>query len=353
MARIIRFVASDKMVQILAALFFLEMGLFFVLAQDKTKILVLHSYTPGYSWSDDINRGIVRAFVNNEAVKSAYHYMATKDAGADQKRRAQKIAHRRIADFQPDIILAIDDNANALVAKDYVNDDAINIIFAGVNGSVTPYGYDGAPNVTGIYERKPVGALVELINILNRYDEKISSVLFLSDTSTSAKHDAEHMQAADWGGSVVFKKHIATDSFAEWKDIVLNLPDDVDYLLIGGYRRLKRADDSGTPVSPEEVAQWTVRHSKKLVVGLNAFNSQDGVPLSVGVSPYEQGEVAAGLALTMIKTGQPAGDFDYVNPTQYFVSMNADAIDGSPLYQNIPNLLEAFARSTRNYFQQL
>lgn len=351
MARFIRFVASPRTVKVLAALFFMQMGMFFVIAQDKTKILVLHSYTPGYSWSDDINLGITRTFDNNEAVKSAYHYMATKDASADQKRRAQKIAHRRIADFQPDIILAIDDNANSLVAKDYVNRDDIDIVFAGVNGSVAPYGYEGAPNVTGIYERKPVGALVELIHILNRYDERASTALFLSDTSASAGHDAEHMQSADWGGDIVFKGHIATDSFAEWKDIVRTLPADVDYLLIGGYRRLKLANGGGK-ATPEEVAAWTVRNSAKLVIGLNAFNSQDGVPLSVGVSPYEQGEVAAGLALSMMRTGQAAGDFDYVHPTQYFVSMNADAINGSDLYQGIPALLEAFARSTRNYFHR-
>lgn len=344
--------ASGKAVKILAALFFLEMSVFVIASRDKPKILVLHSYTPAYSWSYDINQAIIRA-LDDEAVDSSYHFMATKDATAGQKRRAQKIAHRRIADFAPDIILAVDDNASALVAKEYVGDAAIDIVFAGINGSVQPYGYDGARNVTGIYERKPVGALVELINIMNRYGGESSAAVFLSDRSVSAKRDADYMGDADWGRSVDYRGHLATDNFVEWQEIVRDLPADVDYLLVGAYRHLKRAPDSEQLARPAEIAEWTVQNAGKIVIGLNVFNSQDGVPVSVGVSPYEQGEVAANLALEVIKTGRPAGDFEHAHPTQYFISMNAPAIQNSELYRDMPALLEAFARSTSNYFQRL
>lgn len=344
--------ASDKAVKILAALFFLEMSVFVIASRDKAKILVLHSYTPAYSWSYDINQGIRRT-LDDRAVESSYHFMATKDATADQKRRAQKIAHRRIADFAPDIILAVDDNASALVAKEYVNDAAIDIVFAGINGSVQPYGYDGARNVTGIYERKPVGALVELINIINRYDGAASTAVFVSDQSVSAKRDADYMAAADWGSSVVYRGHIAADDFADWQDIVRGLPADVDFLLVGAYRHLKRAPGAADLARPADIARWTVENADKIVIGLNVFNSQDGVPVSVGVSPYEQGEVAAQLALEVLESGRPAGDFEHAHPTQYFISMNAPAIRGAERYRGMPALLEAFARSTSNYFQRL
>lgn len=352
MLRRLSVLASAKAVKILAALFFLEMSVFVIASRDKAKILVLHSYTPEYSWSYDINQGIVRA-LDDEAVESSYHFMATKDATAGQKRRAQKIAHRRIADFAPDIILAVDDNASALVAKEYVNDDSIDIIFAGINGSVRPYGYEDARNVTGIYERKPVGALVELINIMNRYDGTPSAAIFVSDESVSAKRDAGYMADADWGKSVDYRGHLATDNFAEWKTLIRGLPADVDYLLVGAYRHLKRAPGADQLAKPAEIAEWTVQNAGKIVIGLNVFNSQDGVPVSVGVSPYEQGEVAANMALEVVKTGRPAGDFDFAHPTQYFISMNAPAIRGSKLYRGMPALLEAFARSTSNYFQRL
>jgi len=344
--------ASGTAVKILAALFFLEMSVFVIASRDKPKILVLHSYTPEYSWSYDINQGILRT-LDDQAVESSYHFMATKDANADQKRRAQKIAHRRIADFAPDIILAVDDNASALVAKEYVGDDAIDIVFAGINGSVQPYGYDGAANVTGIYERKPVGALVELINIIKRYDGQASTAVFVSDKSVSAKRDADYMAAADWGGSVVYRGHIAADDFADWQDIIGGLPADIDFLLVGAYRHLKLSPDSESLARPADIARWTVENANSIVIGLNVFNSQDGVPVSVGVSPYEQGEVAARLALEVLESGRPAGDFEYAHPTQYFISMNAPAIEGSKLYRDMPALLEAFARSTSNYFQRL
>ncbi|MDD9812557.1 MAG: hypothetical protein OXU71_12805 [Gammaproteobacteria bacterium] len=344
--------ASGKIVKILAALFFLEMSVFVIASRDKPKILVLHSYTPAYSWSYDINQGIMRT-LDDEAVQSSYHFMATKDANASQKRRAQKIAHRRIADFAPDIILAVDDNASALVAKHYVGDAAIDIIFAGINGSVQPYGYEGAANVTGIYERKPVGALVELINIINRYDGEPSAAVFVSDKSVSAKRDADYMASADWGDSVVYRGHIAADNFADWQNIIRDLPAGIDFLLVGAYRHLKLSADSEQLARPADIARWTVENANNIVIGLNVFNSQDGVPVSVGVSPYEQGEVAAKMALAVIDSGRPAGEFEYAHPTQYFISMNAPAIRSSDRYQDMPALLEAFARSTSNYFQRL
>jgi len=272
--------ASARAVKILAALFFLEMSVFVIASRDKPKILVLHSYTPEYSWSYDINQGILRT-LDDQAVESSYHFMATKDANASQKRRAQKIAHRRIADFAPDIILAVDDNASALVAKEYVGRDSVDIVFAGINGSVEPYDYQGAANVTGIYERKPVGALVELINIIKRYDGEPSAAIFVSDKSVSAKRDADYMANADWGGSVDYRGHIAANDFEDWRRIIAGLPADIDFLLVGAYRHLKLAAGSEKLARPPDIARWTVENADKIVVGLNVFNSQDGVPVSV------------------------------------------------------------------------
>ncbi len=348
MRRLKRIFAPDVLITIFAVLFFVQMGVFFVLVRDEVKVLILHSYTPEYSWTRGIDQGIAGVFFDQRRINSSYHYMATKGADDNQKRRAQKRAHRRIHDFNPDIILAIDDNANALVAKDYVGHESINIIFAGVNGSVAPYGYEEAPNVTGIYERKPLAAIVELINIINRYDGKPTATVFVSDDSLSAKKDAAYMQAFDWRENISYRGQLSATFFAEWKDIILNLPDDVRYILVGGYRELKVASGSNQTVPPARVAQWTVQNSNKIVIGLNVFNSQDGVLLSVGASPFEQGEAAGNAVLNLVKTGKPAGSFARVYPRQYLVSMNAAATD-SKMYGQIPALLEAFAKSTGNY----
>lgn len=348
MRSLMRILASDRSVKIFALLFFIEMGVFFALSKDKVKVLILHSYTPEYTWSRNIDRGLMRVLSNKGAIINyRHHYMAPKDADKKQHRRAQKVAHRHVRDFQPDFIIAIDDYANALVARHYVGHRSIDIIFAGVNGSVEPYGYEGAPNVTGIYERKPIRALVDLINVINQYDKRSYSVIFVSDKSTSVKHDAEYMKTADWGNQVSLKGHIATDNFADWKEIILNLSDDIDYLMVSGYRNLKSADNPNKNTPPGEVARWTVLNSKKPVVGLNVFNSRDGVPLSVGVSPYEQGEVAGNMLLDLIKTGKPAGKFDHVHPKQYLISINDEIKQHAA---NIPALLKAFAKSTNNYY---
>ena len=349
----------DMIAPILALLFFVEMGSFFIISSaSKVKILILHSYTPEYSWTEGINNGIDRIlsdkkWIGNKWIDISYHYMATKNADATQKRRAQKNAHRGIENVEPDILIAIDDNANSLVAKEYVNSRKMNIIFAGANGSVAPYGYENASNVTGIYEHKPVAALVELIDVINKYEEKTVSVVFVSDKSSSAQLDAEHMKQAYWG-KVSYEGHISVDSFSEWKKVILNLPDNIDYVLVGGYRKLKLLDGSNRRASSTAVAHWTAKNSTPIVLGLNVFNSEDGVPISVGVSPYEQGEMIGDMVINLIKTGRPAGDFEHIYPSQYVYSFNGNTVvNNSKIYNKSIGLVEAFARASNHYYQTI
>lgn len=311
--------------------------------------MILHSYTPNYSWSSDINVGIQRILTDLSWVEIRYHYMDTKNANESQLRRASINAQLDIDNYSPDIIIAIDDNANKLVAKNFVDNKEVIIIFAGVNGSVKPYGYEGANNVWGIFERKPIPALIDLLNIMNRYQLHETDVMFLSDKSTSAHHDADYMSGADWE-SIDYNGHIAVATFSEWKKIIKNIPDDIDYVLVGGYRKLKVSADNDSNVSPSEVAKWTVENSKKLVIGLNAFNSEDGINISVGVSPYEQGEVVASLAIRLLQRKNKPVANDFITPKQYIVSINESLFMGELLSSEVPKILEAFARATRHYY---
>jgi len=61
--------------------------------------------------------------------------------------------------MEPDVLIAVDDNAQKYAAKYFVNHPRIKIVFSGINGSVQPYGYDTANNVTGILERNPFAHL--------------------------------------------------------------------------------------------------------------------------------------------------------------------------------------------------
>jgi len=124
------------------------------------------------------------------------------------------------------------------------------------------------------------------------------SLLFFADDSTSSHNNAAFLAGQDWG-RIDYRgaRHVKT--FDDWQRFILNESGAFDYLLVSGYRQLLGAD--GERVDSERVATWTQVNSRAALIGMNVFNSEDGVLLSVGVSPHEQGAMAFSLALDIIR----------------------------------------------------
>ena len=85
------------------------------------------------------------------------------------------------------------------------------------------------------------------------------------------------------------------------------------------------------------------------MIGLNVFNSRDGAMFSVGVSPFEQGETAAKMAMKIIREGQRTSEIPVVTSRQYVIAMRESALERREL--KVLDVFEAFARATDNYFE--
>ncbi|NKB22606.1 MAG: hypothetical protein GKS01_19130 [Alphaproteobacteria bacterium] len=323
----------------------------------RPSVLVLHSYDSSYTWTREVNVGLKRELEKDRWILVRYHYMDTKrNSGKDSLRRAGIAARDLIRDKRPDIIIAIDDYAQSLVASTFVNDPDIQIVFAGVNGSAEPYGYIGAKNVTGIYERKPIAALKEILMILapgateHTHTGHTVSATFIADKSLSSMKDSELMTKHDWS-PITFEKPRHVSDFESWKKAILAAEKRSDFVLPGGYRKLKRRPDSGPNekfVPPKEVMNWTENNSPVPVIGTSIFHSEEGAMVSVGVSPYEQGGVAAKMAQRIIQENLKAGQIPIQTSNLYIVSYKRSALERRKL--KIPKIFEAFARATNNHF---
>ena len=341
----------------LRKLTYLVMGLFFLLLigtmavvnTHRPRILVLHSYSENYVWTREVNKGLRRALKGQDWIDLRFHYMKTKfHRSSEYFRRAQEQAHRAIATLQPDILIAIDDNAQRLVAKKYVGHKKIQIIYAGINGTIDPYGYHGAPNVTGIVERKPLEALKEVLPLLTGKKIKTIRTLYLAEKSHSTDQDAQQLGQFDWS-PMVFQGSQQVADFEAWKTIVKTAHEKADFLLVSGYRALPRqAKEPDVLVPPKDVMKWTEQHSRIPVIGLNQFNAEDGAAFAIGVSPYEQGEVVVRMALLILAGGIKAGDIDGASPLEYVIAMRRSAADARNL--TIPKIFKAFAMATDSYF---
>ena len=322
----------------------------------RPRVLILHSYSTNYVWTREINVGLKRVLGKQSWINVRYHYMNTKKkANKGYKERAGISARDAIENIKPDVVIAIDDDAQKYAAKHYINHPKINVVFAGINGSPKPYGYIGAKNVTGILERKPVAAIKEVVQFFTANapagivkNSKAPRVIFLADSSHSTERDAKFMKQHNWKPVNYIGVETAS-TFDEWKKAVKGMKDKTDFLLVGGYRKLHYKGPNSKFVPAKEVMQWTEKNSPVLVLGINVFNTDDGAMLSVGVSPYEQGEVSSQLALKIIKDGVSANSLAHRTSSQYVISMRRSALEKRKI--DVPQIFEAFARATNNYYK--
>ena len=206
--------------------------------QTKERVLILHSYNTDFPWVPQVNGGIQQYLKSNPSnVVVRYQYMDLRNhPNCAFYRSAANDARLIIQDWQPQVIIIVDDLGQSLVGVDYlhfksgvdtnalydsfatVNSNAgckdkpqdkdyfglgnislsyqPKIIFAGVNGDVKPYGYYEADNVTGIFEHKNPEAIRQaIVDLYNAIPgDKPTSIQVLSDNSGSANSEKDFFE---------------------------------------------------------------------------------------------------------------------------------------------------------------
>jgi len=319
----------------------------------KPRVMILHSYHPDYPWTRDVDVGIARIAKRWTDYSVAWHYMNTKNLSDKESLRYAGIVARRAIDrFDPMVLIAVDDLAQKLAAKHYVDHPSMNIVFSGVNGSAKPYGYEGAENVTGIFERKPWQAVKEMVLTLEREKSQPNpepSIRYLMDPSPSMQRDRVFIEDFDWS-PLHFSGTYVAENYQRWKQHVRALPgQQVDYLLLANYRKLPRSEADPSFPPPAEIMRWTEANSTVPVIGVNVFNVEDGGAIAVGASPFEQGEVAATMAETLLEQGLRGKELAMTLNRQYVVAIQQDALSKRDL--KLPQIYETFARTTATYIE--
>lgn len=319
----------------------------------KPRILVLHSYDPDYAWTRDVNIGLNREFTDRYRYQLNWYYMDTKRHPSAAFRKTAGIAARNaIKQFDPDVLIAIDDDAQEFAAKYFVNDSHMKIVFAGINKKAEDYGYDKASNVTGILERLPLSAMSETLSSIERFknlDHPIR-IAYLGDKSGTVAGDAEQIKQFDWSPHHLVGEYFV-QNFSEWQAKVNQLQAQADIILVTGYRGLLEGDSlpnlptntTRIPlVNPAAVVTWTEKNSAIPLFSGNGFYTEDGGMLAIGTSPYEQGEQAAIYALALALNHKTARDLPVLTSQQFIVSMNGTLLLEKQIV--LPHVYEAAAR---------
>lgn len=324
--------------------------LFALFNASKPRILILHSQSKDALWVKNINDGLNRILGKRNDYTVSWYYMNTKNHPETEfKRNAGILATNMIESFKPDLIIACENDAQMYAADKYVNNPKINIIFAAIEGSAESYGYNQATNVTGIYTRNPLFSLKKLIAELRSIDGKPIGVrtVFIGDKSDAATLASKAIKAMDWSPlKLVGLKNVET--FDEWKLAVAEASAKSDVIVLMNYHNILQVKGGNKLVEGTEVLKWTESHSKAPILGMGGYMVEDGGMLSLAPSGFEQGEVAARLAKTILDNGTHPEDIPQVMPHQYLIYIRQSLLDKRNIV--IPNVYEAFARATNNYF---
>lgn len=259
----------------------------------KPRILVLHSGTRDSAWVQQMDRGMSDALARNRRPLSVeWHYLGI-DSPTARRRvgEAEAGAHRAIDRFDPDLIIAVDDEANSLVAREYVGRTRPRILYVSLNRPAAEFGYAGAVNVSGIAERIPLAAIRDAI--VDLYPGRFPALAVIGIDNETGRAEMAQAKDFDWSPLQLAETALASDS-QQWMDSVSQTgPGNI--LLVLGTRDLPGAE--GSVVSAAEINRWTEQNSPVLPIGTQVNFVEDGGGLSFSPPPDDYGEKAIELAL--------------------------------------------------------
>jgi hypothetical protein len=260
----------------------------------KPRILVLNSKPEDSVWSRKFHEGAMEALKRNRRPLSVeWSYL---DFDVPGLRLAPSVeqagVQRTLGRFRPDILIAVDDEANSLVARDYAGRNDARVIYVSIDREPSYYGYDTARNVSGIADRLPLAAFRDLAGVMAKGSPLRIAVLGVD--SETGQAEMAQIGAFDWSPHrVVAAATVRTAD--EWEKFVLGA--EADVLIVLDADNLPRSATDPALVPAGELIRWTEAHSPALPVGTNVNFVEAGGALSFAPPPDDYGDKAIQLAL--------------------------------------------------------
>ena len=288
-----------------AAISVLSLGAFDALANDYAgkKILWIDAYHEGYPWSDGIEAGVKNVLEETGATLEIHRMDTKRNKSEEFLVSAGEKTKAAIEAFQPDVVIASDDNAQAYVVKKYYKDAPLPFVFNGVNWSADAYGYPYS-NVTGMLE---VNAAAELLDILAKMTDG-TNIAFLAPDTVTERKDGKFVQELS---GVALDKHFVK-TFDEWKAKFTELQASHDVVILSNKAGINDWND-------DEAAAFAEANTKVPTGTFYTFMAPY-TAVVYGKVAEEQGEFAARAALEIIDGKSPS---DIPKNTRGNVILNA------------------------------
>jgi len=248
------------------------------------KICFINSYHEGYAWSDGIEDGM-SDILKGTGTEIRIHYMDTKRNTSEEfKKTAGTKTKAIINSFEPDIIIAADDNASKYVIVPYFNNSSIPVVFCGVNWSASEYGYPNK-NVTGMVE---VSLIPKLIGMLKQYSSGKRIGLIGADNLSNRKEVANYKKIF----GLNLEKEVFVTTVEDWKNAYIQLQQEVDMLIVAPPSFFNNENKESNQSIIDHILEHTTIPTGAVEDWISPYSL-----ITLAKKSQEQGEWAAATAL--------------------------------------------------------
>jgi ABC-type uncharacterized transport system substrate-binding protein len=281
-------------------------------AYARKSVFWLDSYDPSNQWTAELGAAL-ESTLGGYDVELKIHHMDTKRNKSEEYiKKAVKKAVGLIKEYNPDVVIASEDNASKYVVEPFFKNSSIPFVFCGVNHSAERYGYP-YKNATGIIELDPIP---KLIFSLSRF-HFVDKVGYLAEDGTSARINGGVYKTQTRFNCEEYYVH----SLMEWQETYRRAQNEVDILIIGNTSAIKDWDG--------DAAMKTILNETKIPTGcvlefLTPYTFIGCIKL-----PSEQGRWAAETALKILD-GVPVSSIRIAEPVdgKLIVNLNIAKVLG-------------------------
>ncbi len=372
----------NKLTTFFKVLFFVLLVVFLVWqTSNRPRVLIVQSYTTDFSWTRDVDIAL-RQVLNEKLYNVRYYYMDTKKHSDSKfKKIAGSLVRKQIDDWSPNVLIAVDDNAQSLVSTCFVNIEKMNVserrlaafkrkypdfgkcyqhhpemmvIYSGIGATPEDYGFTQQSNIGGITERMDIEAISDTLAKvkvgLNKSTMKVISPVDNS-TSTQLNVKTSYVTLANRLEPLGIEfDHKVAKTFDDWQKNIQQANEQADILLFALYHTVKcSTSEDAKQISSKDLLRWTLANTTLPAIGAWGFFVEDGGRFSIGVSPFEQGSVAAQMAVDYLEQGIKPGEQKTKTTEQSIIYMREGRADRQGF--TLPIIYQNFARATDNYIR--
>ncbi|MEW6536767.1 MAG: ABC transporter substrate binding protein [Candidatus Auribacterota bacterium] len=302
-------------------------------SNESHKVFILHSYEENHVCGQPQHDGIVKAlasagFVEGQNLELQTYYMDTKKTNntPDLIQQQADRAIELIAEFQPDVLVTLDDNAFRTVGMELADTD-IAVVFCGMNAQPEDY-HAQKPciesrtvpghNITGIYEKLHVA---DAIRVHSRILPGLKTVKILVDESPTGKAITKQIEIELTSEAVTSDyEMVIVRSFEEYQEEIFRANSDPSVGVIYPVALLLKDNDGNTYTAPQ-IFEWTTKHSTKPEMALNYAFTRLGLFGGAAVDFFAMGEQAGNIAAKIL-SGASAGSIPIEDAERYALAFN-------------------------------